>query len=128
MVVFDLDGTLIKEEFLPLVGKLVGKEKEIAEITELGMQGVISFKDSIERRLKILGKIDATLIEKALKSCTITNGAKELIQELKTRKYCTAVATGSIRPLAEFISDKLDIDHFISNDVELSPIPVFKPP
>lgn len=53
-IIFDFDSTLIKKESLelilePILQKSPAKLKEIEYITNLGMQGDISFRDSLQK-------------------------------------------------------------------------------
>ncbi len=54
-----IDSTFIKTEYLDILAKVSKNcskkcEKKFAEITKMGMNGSISFKDSLEKRIKLL--------------------------------------------------------------------------
>ena len=47
LAVFDLEGTLVKEEFLVELGRLVGKSKEVKKITKLGLEGKMNWEEGL---------------------------------------------------------------------------------
>jgi D-3-phosphoglycerate dehydrogenase len=58
-IIIDFDSTFIKTESLDILAKVSKNcskkcEKKFAEITKMGMNGSISFKDSLEKRIKLL--------------------------------------------------------------------------
>ena len=70
-IIFDFDSTLLRGELLEILAEFSLKEtpqkvqllEEIKTITDLGMNGEISFSESLSRRLKILGLKERTLQE-----------------------------------------------------------------
>ena len=58
-IIIDFDSTFIKSESLDILAKTSNKctkdsENKIADITKLGMNGKISFKNSLEQRIKLI--------------------------------------------------------------------------
>ena len=58
-IIIDFDSTFIKSESLDILAKTSNKctkdsENKIADITKLGMNGKISFKNSLEKRIKLI--------------------------------------------------------------------------
>jgi phosphoserine phosphatase len=51
---FDLDGTITREELLPLIASEVGLEEEMRLLTRITMDGLIPFEDSFRLRFAIL--------------------------------------------------------------------------
>lgn len=90
--IFDFDSTLVKTESLNDIINLSlnnDKEKmeEIDNITKMGMEGIITFKESLERRLN-LSIITKNMIENITNKITkdITDGMLEFIFKLKQYK------------------------------------------
>ena len=57
-IIIDFDSTFIKTESLDILAKVSKScnqksEKKIAKITEMGMNGKISFKNSLNQRIKL---------------------------------------------------------------------------
>ena len=53
---FDLDGTITKEETLPLIAKHFRVEEDIARLTRETVAGMVPFEESFARRVRILGR------------------------------------------------------------------------
>ncbi len=115
LVVFDLDGTLIDCEAIDELAKLVGKEKEVKEITEKAMRGEIDFKTALIERVKHLAGLEFEKALEVAKNLPLMKGAKEAIMELKSRNIATAIITGSFDFIAERIKNELGIDYVIAN-------------
>ena len=54
--VFDLDGTLTRQETLPLIAGHFGLEEDIAALTQSTILGHVPFVESFIQRVNILGK------------------------------------------------------------------------
>lgn len=54
---FDLDGTVTKQELLPLIASALDLEKEMRLLTELTINGVIPFEDSFRLRCACLKSV-----------------------------------------------------------------------
>ena len=59
---FDLDSTITKVEILPEISKMISAEKEMRQLTEDTMKGVIPFQYSFLKRVEILKNIDVNII------------------------------------------------------------------
>ena len=54
---FDLDGTLTTTEILPCIAAELGISEEIATLTRITMEGLITFQESMRLRVAILGQV-----------------------------------------------------------------------
>ena len=54
LLIADMDSTIIREESLDELAKLIGKEKEISFITNEAMNGRVQFKKALLDRVAIL--------------------------------------------------------------------------
>ena len=59
---FDLDGTVTKEEILPLLARELGLESEMRILTDLTLNGTIEFHQSFILRVAILKAIPISRI------------------------------------------------------------------
>jgi phosphoserine phosphatase len=53
--IFDLDGTITKEETLPLIARHFKVEEKIEELTRATVAGEVPFIESFIQRVNILG-------------------------------------------------------------------------
>ena len=65
---FDLDGTLTKQETLPLIARHFRIEGEIASITAETVAGHIPFAESLRRRVGLLGQLPVTEVAALLEN------------------------------------------------------------
>src|SRR5439155_16364743 len=68
LVVFDLENTLIFNEFLPELAAIVGKEAEVAAITRAGIDGQIDWENGFRARAERLGDLTQALVLRASRS------------------------------------------------------------
>ena len=54
LAIFDTEGVLIDGEFLPELAKVIGKEDEILEITNKGINGEINWEEGLIERINRL--------------------------------------------------------------------------
>ena len=101
-VIFDADSTIFTIETLdqlsvPILKSNPDKLAKIHELTNLGMQGKINFHQSLKRRLDILqlNKADIPPFASTLNNY-ITQGFKELVQDLKARNIDLWVLSGGL--------------------------------
>jgi phosphoserine phosphatase len=57
LFVFDLDSTITKCELLPLIAESVGLGSEMAELTEVAMQGNVPFEQGFRNRVQLLQRV-----------------------------------------------------------------------
>ncbi|MBA3286131.1 MAG: phosphoserine phosphatase SerB, partial [Nitrosopumilus sp.] len=60
LVIFDVEGVLLNAEYLPVLAKLMGpeKEKEIWDITNKGIRGEINWEEGLKQRVHALQGIE----------------------------------------------------------------------
>ena len=80
LLVMDVDGTLIEEEVIDLLGQKAGKGQQMAKITAAAMRGDLEFKAALEERVAYLEGLDIEEVKKIYKQLHLTKGAQELIQ------------------------------------------------
>lgn len=111
-IIFDFDSTLIKKESLelilePLLKDSSEKIQEIEKITNLGMQGELSFRESLERRLAIASPTKASVEAFTKEYCPslLTRNMESFITELQSKGYTIWIFSGglteSIAPFAK---------------------------
>jgi len=76
LVVFDLENTLIFNEFLPELAALLGKEEEVAAITQAGIDGHIDWEEGFRMRAQRLRGLTRAQILRAARELRPMPGAK----------------------------------------------------
>lgn len=91
--VFDLDGTVTKDETLPIISRHFGIEDKIAELTKDTVEGKIPFVESFIKRAYILGKLPVDEIAELLGGVRLYLQINEFIN--KHSDNC-CIATGNL--------------------------------
>lgn len=115
LVAFDLDGTLIQMETLNELAKAAGVYEKVEKITRMAMEGKMSFKEALARRVKLLKNLPVEEMEKLKKRIEFTPGVQDLIKELKKAGFVTAIITGGFDVFAKHVAEKLGIDYVYAN-------------
>jgi len=116
-VIFDLDGTIIKEnsawemlhKYFKVDSSIVKKNKELYD------KEIIDIDKWIEMDIKLWKKPHRKTIEDALNRYRLIEGIKDFIEYLKKRNFILGIVSSGIDILAEKVADDLGIDICYSN-------------
>jgi D-3-phosphoglycerate dehydrogenase len=118
LVILDFDRVLIKGEYLLELAKIVGKSGEIEKITRDGIEGRISWRESLIKRIDLLKGVEYEKCVKAAENLELTQGAKEFLDSLrKLGKVKVGVITGCFDIAVNPIKEKLGLDFAITNEL-----------
>jgi HAD superfamily phosphoserine phosphatase-like hydrolase len=99
---FDLDGTITRDEILPLLSREVGLFEEIGALTDATIKGVIPFRKSFLLRCRLLNEIPVSQVQKIIAGVRIYTHLERFIRDRRDRCF---VVTGNldawVRPLVE---------------------------
>lgn len=102
--IFDLDGTITKQETLPLISKHFGIQEEIDKLTNETIYGNIPFVESFIRRVHILGKLPIDEISNLLESVKLHEKVASFIRE--NNDNCI-IATGNLKCWIDKLATKI---------------------
>jgi phosphoserine phosphatase len=111
-----LENTLIFNEFLPELAALVGKEAEVAAITQAGIDGRIDWEEGFRMRAERLRGLTRAQILRAARELRPMPGAKEFVEWLRERPTKVVLVTGGPREVAESASALFHADTVYSNE------------
>lgn len=109
--VFDLDGTVTRQEILPLIAGALDLEKEMKLLTKLTLDGTIPFEDSFRLRAAILKAAPLRSIHEIVSEVKIDRSIEEFILLNKDKCF---IATGNLDVWISPIIDKLGCKAFTS--------------
>ena len=115
----DVDGTLILEEVIDLLGREAGCEEEISKITRLAMQGKMDFETSLRERVALLKGLPVAVFETVIKSIHLSQNAKEFISILQNNGIPVGLVSGGFSPVVESLAKSLDVHYFLANQLEI---------
>ena len=119
LCVMDVDGTLILEEVIDLLGREVSCEEEISLITSRAMRGELDFESSLRKRASLLESLPISVFDKVFKSIQLTPNAQEFISILQKNGILVGLVSGGFTPIVERLAKSLDIAYFSANQLEV---------
>jgi len=119
LVVFDMDSTLIEAEVIDELAKEAGVGEQVIAITEAAMRGEIDFNESFRRRVALLKGLDACVLESISQRLPLTEGAEELVSNLKALGFKTAILSGGFTYFAEDLQRRLGFDYVYANRLDI---------
>lgn len=108
---FDLDGTVTREETLPILAGELGLSEEMARLTRLTMDGHIAFSESFRLRFHILKEIPLATIQGIMDTVALDPVIAGFI---RSRVEDCAIVTGNLDLWVEPIIKKLGCRAFTS--------------
>ena len=119
LCVMDVDGTLILEEVIDLLGKEAGREEEISQITSRAMQGELDFESSLRKRVSLLEGLPVSVFDKVFNTIHLTSNAQEFISILQKNGILVGLVSGGFTPIVERLAKFLSISYFSANQLEV---------
>lgn len=119
LCVMDVDGTLILEEVIDLLGREVGREEEIAQLTSQAMRGELNFETSLRERVALLKGLPISAFEKVFNSIHLSPNAQEFISILQKNGIQVGLVSGGFTLIVDRLAKSLGIAHFSANQLEV---------
>ena len=115
LAVFDFDSTLMDGETIDFFAAELGLEKEVAEITDLAMNGKLDFFESLITRVELLKGLDYNKVVEIGKNLPLMPGALEIVPALQEKGYKVICFSGGFRVGTSPAKDVLGLDADFSN-------------
>ena len=119
LCVMDVDGTLILEEVIDLLGREAGREEEISQITSRAMRGELSFESSLRDRVSFLEGLPISVFDKVCNSIHLSPNAQEFVSILQKNGILVGLVSGGFSPIVERLAKSLGITYFSANQLEV---------
>ena len=119
LCVMDVDGTLIAEEVIDLLGREAGCEADISEITNQAMRGELDFETSLRARVALLKGLPISVFDTVFKSIHLSKNAQEFISILQKNGILVGLVSGGFTPIVERLAKSLSISYFSANQLEV---------
>ena len=117
MIIFDVEGVLYDEEYLPILAEKLNKEAEIWEITKQGIQGKINWEEGLRTRVNALKGLDEKICQEVSDSLPIMTGAKEACRVLKAAGWKIMAVSGGFTLMMDRLKEELGLDYVYSNEL-----------
>ena len=119
LCVMDVDGTLILEEVIDLLGREAGCEEEISRLTSQAMRGELNFETSLRERVALLKGLPDSVFEKVFNSIHLSPNAQEFVSILQKNGILVGLVSGGFSPIVARLAKSLDIAYFSANQLEV---------
>ena len=119
LCVMDVDGTVILEEVIDLLGREAGFEEEISQITSQAMRGELDFKSSLRKRVSLLEGLPVSVFDKVFNSIHLSPNAQEFISILQKNGILVGLVSGGFTPIVARLAKSLGITYFSANQLEV---------
>ena len=119
LCVMDVDGTLILEEVIDLLGREAGCEEEISQLTSQAMRGELDFESSLRKRVSLLEDLSISVFDKVFNSIHLSPNAQEFISILQKKGILVGLVSGGFTPIVERLAKSLGIAYFSANQLEV---------
>ena len=119
LCVMDVDGTLILEEVIDLLGREAGREAEIAQLTSQAMRGELNFETSLRDRVSLLEGLPISVFDTVFNSIHLSPNAQEFVSILQRNAILVGMVSGGFSPIVERLAKSLGIAYFSANQLEV---------
>lgn len=108
---FDLDGTVTRDEILPVLSRHIGLYDEIEALTQATINGYIPFNSSFKLRVRLLSEIPISTVRDIIAKVPLYKKTSEFIQAHKDQCF---LITGNLDCWIQGLVDKLGLRAFTS--------------
>lgn len=119
LCVLDVDGTLIEEEVIDLLGKEAECEEEVALLTAQAMRGELDFEESLRKRVSLLQGLSVDKFEHLYTQVHFSKNAQEFVKILQKHDIEVGLVSGGFTPVVERLAKDLGISLFAANQLEI---------
>lgn len=118
LCVLDVDGTLIEEEVIDLLGKEADCEKEVTLLTAQAMSGKLDFESSLKKRVSLLKGLSINVFEKIYYELHLSKNAAQFVKTLQENQIAVGLVSGGFTVIVERLATDLGISLFTANQLE----------
>jgi phosphoserine phosphatase len=117
LLIADMESTMIQNEMVDELARLVGVGDKVAEITHRAMNGEIEFRPALRERAALLGGLEASLLKQMRETIVFTPGAHALVRTMKAHGAKTALVSGGFKVYSKWVKKRLGFDKHFANDL-----------
>jgi phosphoserine phosphatase len=115
LAVFDFDSTLMDGETIDFFAREIGLKKEVAQITDLAMNGKLDFFESLMTRVQLLKGLEYKKVVEIGKNLPLMPGAKKTVEGLQAKGYKVICFSGGFSVGTSPAKDLLGLDADFAN-------------
>lgn len=119
LCVLDVDGTLIEEEVIDLLGKEADCEEEVALLTAQAMKGELDFESSLRKRVSLLKGLSIEAFDKIYHELHLSKNAMQFIETLQENQIEVGLVSGGFTTIVERLTKDLGLSLYTANQLEI---------
>ena len=119
LCVLDVDGTLIEEEVIDLLGKEADCEEEVALLTVQAMRGELDFEESLRKRVSLLQGLSVDIFDKIYHELHLSKNAAQFVKVLQENQIEVGLVSGGFTAIVERLAKKLGLSLYAANQLEI---------
>ena len=119
LCVMDVDGSLILEAVIDLLGREAGREEEISQITSQAMRGELDFESSLSKRVSLLEGLPISVFDKVFNTIHLSPNAQEFVSILQKNGILVGLVSGGFTPIVDRLAKSLGISYLSANQLEV---------
>ena len=119
LCVLDVDGTLIEEEVIDLLGKEAECEEEVALLTAQAMRGELDFEASLKSRVSLLKGLSINVFDRIYHDLHLSKNAAKFIEVLQENQIEVGLVSGGFTTIVERLAKDLGISLYTANQLEI---------
>jgi phosphoserine phosphatase len=119
LLVLDVDSTMIEQEVIELLAERVGLRDQVKILTDQAMAGRIDFREALLQRVELLEGLTDQVFKEVLADIRVTAGVPELVSAVHKSGGMVGAISGGFSRVLEPLADKLSLDFFKANDLEI---------
>ena len=119
LCVLDVDGTLIEEEVIDLLGKEADCEEEVALLTSQAMKGKLDFESSLKKRVSLLKGLSIEVFDKIYHELHLSKNAVQFIETLQENQIEVGLVSGGFTSIVERLTKDLGLSLYTANQLEI---------
>ena len=100
------------------MGREVGCEEEIAQVTSQAMRGEIEFETSLRKRVSFLEGLPISVFDKVFDSIHLSPNVQEFISILQRMAILVGLVSGGFIPIVERLAKSLGIAYFLPTNLK----------
>lgn len=119
LCVLDVDGTLIEEEVIDLLGKEADCEEEVVLLTAQAMRGELDFESSLRKRVSLLKGLSIEVFDKIYHELHLSKNAVQFIETLQENQIEVGLVSGGFTTIVERLAKDLKISLYTANQLKI---------
>ena len=117
LLVADMESTIIEQEMLDELAKVIGVGDRVAEITRRAMNGELDFAAALRERVSLLKGQPVALLDQVAKHISLMPGAKALLTAMRNQKAECWLVSGGFTCFAKPVAEKLGFTRVFANEL-----------